>query len=171
MNSRLTQLLDYAKSTAMGMARELCPVDAAQIAGRTVALFRYEAVRKKISLLFDTAQEQFRALGVEEGLNAILSNLLGNALEAAPENGTVRVSIRRRNGEVLLQVTDDGPGVPVEVRERIFEPFFTTKAKGTGLGLSIVARRVSEMGGSITCESPVRDGRGTRFTVTLRAAP
>jgi signal transduction histidine kinase len=64
-------------------------------------------------------------------------------------------------------VEDDGPGIPVALQEKILQPFFTTKSQGTGLGLAIVARRVAEFGGKMICESPVRDGRGTRFQVTL----
>jgi signal transduction histidine kinase len=58
------------------------------------------------------------------------------------------------------------------VRERIFEPFFTTKPRGTGLGLAIVQKRLDEIGGRIECESPWKEGRGTKFTVSLsRTAP
>ena len=56
------------------------------------------------------------------------------------------------------------------MRDKIFEPFFTTKTRGTGLGLAIVARRVREMGGTITLASPVEDGRGTRFEIALPAS-
>jgi signal transduction histidine kinase len=62
---------------------------------------------------------------------------------------------------------DDGPGIPAALQEKILRPFFTTKSQGTGLGLAIVARRVAEFGGKMNCESPVQDGHGTRFQVTL----
>jgi len=67
-------------------------------------------------------------------------------------------------------VEDRGPGISQELRAKIFQPFFTTKATGTGLGLAIVARRVDEMGGTLACESPLHDGKGTRFRVTLPLA-
>jgi two-component system sensor histidine kinase FlrB len=66
-----------------------------------------------------------------------------------------------------LVVEDDGPGVPTELQEKIVQPFFTTKTQGTGLGLAIVARRVSEVGGKLEFESPLNNGRGTRFLVWL----
>ena len=69
----------------------------------------------------------------------------------------------------MLSVEDDGPGIPAALRERILQPFFTTKSQGTGLGLAIVARRVAEFGGKLDWESPVRNGIGTRFYVTLPA--
>jgi len=66
-----------------------------------------------------------------------------------------------------LQWKDDGPGIALRREKKILQPFFTTKSQGTGLGLAIVARRVAEFGGKMDWESPVRDGHGTRFEVTL----
>jgi signal transduction histidine kinase len=57
------------------------------------------------------------------------------------------------------------------MQDKIFEPFFTTKTRGTGLGLAIVARRVRELGGTITLASPISDGRGARFEIALSAPP
>jgi signal transduction histidine kinase len=90
-----------------------------------------------------------------------------NALEATPSGGRVIVSAASHDGVCTLTVEDNGPGIPVALREKILQPFFTTKSQGTGLGLAIVARRVAEFGGKMDWESPVRDGHGTRFEVTL----
>ncbi len=84
-----------------------------------------------------------------------------------PRGGHVRVSGSKNGDGFLFTVEDDGPGVPENVREKILQPFFTTKTQGTGLGLAIVARRVAEFGGKLDWESPVKDGRGTRFRVVL----
>jgi len=64
-------------------------------------------------------------------------------------------------------VEDSGSGISPEAREKMLQPFFTTKTQGTGLGLAIVARRVAEVGGKLEWESPVSDGRGTRFRITV----
>jgi signal transduction histidine kinase len=82
----------------------------------------------------------------------------------------VQVEVSRKDGNAVLAVEDDGPGVPSELREKILQPFFTTKTQGTGLGLAIVARRASDAGGRLEFESPLRNGRGTRFYVTLPMA-
>jgi signal transduction histidine kinase len=169
LSATLTQLLDYSRPDA-AVSRELRAVDVAHAAESAVALRRHDAERKQISLEFHAQVFAARAQALEEALSDVLANLISNALEAAPEKGSVRLSVQPADGQILLSVEDDGPGVPAHLRERIFEPFFTTKARGTGLGLSIVARRVHEMGGRIACESPVRNGHGTRFTVSLRAA-
>ena len=65
----------------------------------------------------------------------------------------------------MIRISDDGPGIPVGIRQKIFEPFFTTKEEGSGLGLSIVARIIQEHGGSVTVES--EEGAGASFVITL----
>jgi len=102
-----------------------------------------------------------------EAVNDIVSNLAVNALEATLREGHVIVTVASRDGACILAVEDDGPGIPAALKEKILQPFFTTKSQGTGLGLAIVARRVAEFGGKVDWESPVRNGRGTRFHVTL----
>jgi signal transduction histidine kinase len=105
--------------------------------------------------------------GSQEALADILSNLVVNAIEAVPEGGTVSVGIARGANEVMLTVTDDGPGVTSANRADVFQPFFTTKPSGTGLGLAIVERRATELGGTVVCDRPVDGGRGARFIVRL----
>ena len=94
-------------------------------------------------------------------------NILNNALAAVADGGRVDIRCRRlADGEVAVDIEDDGPGIPRESRELIFEPFYSTKGpSGTGLGLSITHGIVEKLGGSIRVESKV--GRGTSFTVTL----
>jgi signal transduction histidine kinase len=105
-----------------------------------------------------------------EILNDIVSNLLVNALEAAPRGGHVSISAAANGAVCLLAVEDDGPGIPATSRERILQPFFTTKPQGTGLGLAIVARRVAESAGKLQWLSPASENRGTRFEITLPLA-
>jgi len=68
---------------------------------------------------------------------------------------------------LVLQVTDNGPGIPAEIQQRVFEPFYSTKSRGTGLGLAIVQRRVVEIGGSVELLSPAVGDRGTRFRLQI----
>ena len=97
-------------------------------------------------------------------------NLLVNASEALPEDerDTNRIEVRLytdESGEAILEVADNGPGIPANVRHRMFEPFFTTKEKGTGLGLSITRSITASLGGRLQVES--RDGVGTTMRVIL----
>jgi two-component system sensor histidine kinase HydH len=94
-------------------------------------------------------------------------NLAINAVQAMPQGGMLRASVRRAPGapEVEVQFADSGPGISPEVRARIFEPFFTTKAKGTGLGLAVVKRIIESHQGRVALES--QPGQGTTFRLYL----
>lgn len=172
LNDKLTQLLRYAKPPVrVGSGITAATVDVAAVAARTVSLLQHEAERRRVSLSLDASAEKAEAAGADEALSDVLSNLIVNALEAVPAGGTVRVRLARRDANIVLEILDDGPGIPEYVRPRIFQPFFTTKPSGTGLGLAIVEKRIAEIGATLGCESPVLNARGTRFTVTLRPAP
>ncbi len=106
----------------------------------------------------------------------VLVNLLSNAADALHERGKVRVATGLTqldigtggNGDrnfAVIEVSDNGPGIPAAVRGRLFDPFFTTKKEGTGLGLSISQKIVRDHGGTITVSSV--EGKGTTFQVNL----
>jgi signal transduction histidine kinase len=99
-------------------------------------------------------------------LNQVWTNLIDNAIDAVDGSGTVRIVTRRTADQVVVEVCDDGPGVPPELQSRLFEPFFTTKevGKGTGLGLDVVHRIVTNHRGQVRLESKPGD---TRFQVRL----
>ena len=172
MNAKLTQLLKFAKPGTSGERAE-----AVALAKNTVTLFRHDAERRNVIVEFGppvgaagAPEEEIGVLASEEALGEVLANLVVNAIEAQPEGGRVRVSLAKKDGRLEICVEDHGPGISPEMRTRIFQPFFTTKAAGTGLGLAIVARRVDEMGGTIACESPIGNGKGSRFRVSLPIA-
>ena len=98
----------------------------------------------------------------------VITNLVGNAVEAVGPRGRVQVETRAHEGGAALVVRDSGPGIPPEQQKRIFEPFFTTKKKGNGLGLALCRQIVTAHGGTIAFES--KPGLGTTFTVTLPPA-
>ena len=101
-------------------------------------------------------------------IEQVLVNLGNNALDALDQGGRLRLALCCRSGSAILEVEDDGPGIPTEVRSRIFEPFFTTKDpdKGTGLGLSLAYEIIQQHGGSIEITSEVDTG-GTTMRVLL----
>jgi len=128
---------------------------------------RHEAERRSVALELQLCADGAKAAAAAEAVSDIVSNLVVNALEATPRGGRVRVAAVANNGFCVLSVEDSGPGIAEEAREKLLQPFFTTKTQGTGLGLSIVARRVAECGGQLEWESPVSEGRGSRFEVRL----
>jgi signal transduction histidine kinase len=163
MSAKLKQLLNFAKPSVNGQH-----VAAVALAKQSATLFRHDAERRNVILEFDAADEEISVLASEEALSEVFSNLIVNAIEAQPDGGRVRIGLSRSGDHLEIEVEDRGPGISTELRSRIFQPFFTTKATGTGLGLAIVARRVDEMGGTMSCESPVHEGKGARFRVKLR---
>ncbi len=107
----------------------------------------------------------------------MVTNLVGNALAHTAPGTRVDVRVQRRDGDVLLEVGDDGPGMAPEVAARVFERFYRADSSrtrtgpattGSGLGLSIAAAIVAAHGGSVDVDST--EGRGSRFVVRLPAA-
>ena len=122
----------------------------------------------------DAARDLPRVSGDRGQLQQAVIILAENGIDAMPEGGTLTM---RTLGEdvdgdrsVVVEVSDTGQGIPVEIREKIFDPFFNTKevGRGTGLGLAVCYGIVTEHGGRIGVESAV--GRGSTFRITLPAA-
>lgn len=109
-------------------------------------------------------------------IKGVLLNLLLNAADAMPDGGTIRVWTEvkadvRAGGLIAVHVTDEGSGVPPELRERIFQPFFTTKKQGSGIGLAVARRTVDQHGGRLYFDTPSELVQGAEFVVELPLAP
>ncbi|WP_281408282.1 HAMP domain-containing sensor histidine kinase [Methylobacterium sp. WL6] len=100
-------------------------------------------------------------------LNQVVMNILGNAADAMPEGGRIRVVTETTPETDLIRISDTGPGIPEDLREKIFEPFFTTKpvGAGTGLGLAIAYSVVQAHSGSLTVETA--PGGGACFVIGI----
>src|SRR5215472_8576710 len=164
--AKLNQLLQFSRPTVR-RGEGVAHCDAAAAIEEVAGVLSHEAERRGLKLSAALRGAQVHVAVSAEALNDILSNLVVNALEATPSGGSVSVSAFEEGGNLCVLVEDDGPGIPSALREKILQPFFTTKSQGTGLGLAIVARRVAEFSGKVDWESPVKDGRGTQFKVTL----
>lgn len=136
---------------------------------RDVAAFaKPELDRARVALVV-RAPSSAVMVPIDEGqVRQALVNMVRNAREAMEDGGTITLAVSTADvGDdgAVLEVIDEGPGIPEEVRLRIFDPFFTTKATGTGLGLPLTKQIVEAHGGSIACEAA--DPRGTRFRLTF----
>jgi signal transduction histidine kinase/putative methionine-R-sulfoxide reductase with GAF domain len=100
----------------------------------------------------------------EQKLLRVFHNLARNAVEAMPDGGRLRVTVDKQGNDLVWAVSDNGPGIPPELRGRLFELFATGKKGGTGLGLAIVKKIVDDHHGTITCDS---GPTGTTFTLRL----
>jgi signal transduction histidine kinase len=98
-------------------------------------------------------------------LKIVFQNLLVNGGQAMQGDGRIRVSIHSVDSRCCIAFTDEGPGIPPELRDKIFTAFFTTKARGTGLGLATAKRMIEAHRGDIQVECP--PGGGTTVTVCL----
>jgi signal transduction histidine kinase len=161
---RLAKLVDEFLQFARPQPLELRKADVRITAGELVDLIRPEADEAGVELTFKP-DGAFVARFDEEKIKQVLFNLVRNAVEAAGRGGRVEVRVRPNGDQVLIEVQDDGPGLP-SPDTPIFEPFFTTKGSGTGLGLSIVHRIVTDHGGKVDVTS--RPGH-TVFSVALPA--
>ena len=105
--------------------------------------------------------------GNHQELSQVLVNLLSNAADASQPGDRVDLLARASAGEAMIEVMDQGQGIPDELHETIFEPFYTTKptGQGTGLGLSLAYKIIEDHGGTLKIDSQA--GLGTRVIVTL----
>ena len=104
-------------------------------------------------------------------MRATIVNLLLNAAQAMNGQGRIRLALSRLDGKWMIQVSDNGPGIPMDLREQVLEPFFTTKARGGGLGLPI-AKRVAELhGGTLTLGFPETGGTSVTIAAPVRPSP
>jgi signal transduction histidine kinase len=155
--------------THMDQAMVAEPVDLAPSLGNTASVLKSKARSKSIAISIAVEPRLPRVRGFAGELNQIWANLIDNALDAAPESGTVEVLAAHELQHVVVLIVDNGGGIPEDIQKKIFDPFFTTKpmGQGTGLGLDIVRRLVRHNDGEITVES--RPGR-TEFRVSLPVA-
>jgi signal transduction histidine kinase len=118
-----------------------------------------------------SAPSGMTVLGARDELHRLILNLMENALRHTDPGTAVEAQVTRENGNVVLAVEDDGPGIPDELHEKVFERFFrgsSDRGGSSGLGLSIVRAVTESHEGSVRLEPPL-DGRGARFVVRLPA--
>jgi signal transduction histidine kinase len=155
---------------------ERVPVSPAHLVQQVHQLMAPQLRASSIELTIERAVET-RVLADPEQLKQVLINLVQNAAEALGKDGAIKLraedSRMALGGEireiVIIEVEDNGTGIPPEVQKRLFDPFFTTKQNGTGLGLSIAARIVEKHAGALRFQTVAN--RGTTFGVALPLAP
>lgn len=157
-SSRISELVTSIKSYShMDSEPSMEFVDLHKGVNSTITMLKFKFKRKQVAIekAMDPNLPHVKAL--EGELNQVWTNLISNALDALPDDGTGKFIVRsyRRRNNICLEFEDNGTGIPKDIQSRIFEPFFTTKGigEGTGMGLDIVHRVLKRHGGSITVES------------------
>jgi signal transduction histidine kinase len=164
---RMSALVGAVKSYAYMDRGDLVEVDLHEGLETTLTVLGYKLKHTEITVVrdYDRALPRLTVRGSE--LNQVWTNLLDNAIDALGERGTITIATRADGGCAVVEIADDGPGVPDDIAGRIFDPFFTTKdvGHGTGLGLATATRIVVDRhDGSLTLDA--QPGR-TIFRVRL----
>ena len=167
---RLTKIVRNLLTFARKRTPEKMLDDLNLVIEKTLELKAYQLRVNQIKVATDLAPRLPLTQIDFQQIQQVLINLLSNAQHALAETGrggTIRLATRALDDRIEMRVSDDGPGIPAELRERIFEPFFTTRKGrgGTGLGLSMCYGIVQGHGGTIRVES--EPGEGTTFVVSL----
>ncbi len=152
-------LLDFARPNDLRKEEQ----DLRILAEKACAVLESEAVAKRVAVLQDL--DSVRVQADPDALMQVLLNLLGNAVHSVEKGGNVVVKARKRGNNAVVEVLDDGAGIPENLGQRIFSPFVTSKSDGCGLGLSVSRRIAEEHGGTLKAENR-REG-GARFVLTL----
>ena len=162
---RMTALTEeYLQFSRLPESR-LARAHLAQTLHETIDFVRQELQQKRIAVESFVPEDLGEIRFDRVQMRRVLLNLIRNAVEAMPHGGRLSLRAERGEQEALIQVEDNGVGIPEEVQGKIFEPFFTTKEVGTGLGLALVQQIIHDHGGQITCASKV--GQGTTFSIML----
>ena len=100
-----------------------------------------------------------------DALEQVLLNIINNSRQAVDENGRIEINVQNVDNRVVINVKDNGIGIPLENRDKIFEPFFSTKENGSGLGLAISKRLIEQLGGEIVFR--ISENKGTEVEITI----
>ncbi len=180
---RVNGIVGNLLSLAQPAESKPVPLDLAREVEKCIAFVEARARSQNIDLQVACEDRLPRLVIDPAELRQVLLNIIVNGLQAMPTGGTLRIEVRRspsgvrspepggahrgQGGGILIEIADQGPGIPRELRDRVFEPFFTTKSGGTGLGLAICRSIVRRYDGEIWIEKA--EGGGTSVKVALRA--
>jgi two-component system sensor histidine kinase AtoS len=152
LNDLMKDLLLFARPPQPRLA----PTDPRPILETVVNLVRQDPGAREIAIQVKGTSDTIVA--DQELLKLVIQNFLLNAVHAINGPGSIQIDVHTIGSMCRMTVTDSGPGIPPEVREKLFTPFFTTKARGTGLGLSTAKRFVEAQGGTIAIDCPPTGG-------------
>ena len=164
--TRISELVGAIKEYSYMDQAKVQELDVHKGLDNTLLILKYKLKKKNITVTRDYAESLPRIKAYGSELNQVWTNLIVNAVDAMSEGGKLKVRTKREPTDILVEIRDNGAGIPADARSRIFEPFFTTKpvGEGTGLGLDTVARIVRKHRGNVRFESKPGD---TCFQVRL----
>ena len=172
VSEMVTQLLDVSRLEAGQMPIQKTACDLAEVARNVLDSLAGLAEERSLIL---TAPEPVVAMVDADLMRRIISNLVGNAIKFPRDNGEIKISLTPQNGEVRVEVADNGPGIPPEYHQKIFEKFGQAKDGmrkiGTGLGLTFCKLAIEAHAGSIGVDSEIGQGSVFWFLVPHSSTP
>jgi signal transduction histidine kinase len=164
--ARISELVGAIKEYSYMDQVPVQEIDLRQGLENTLIILKHKLKKKNITVVRDYEEELPRVTAFGSALNQVWTNLIDNAIDAMPDGGTLKVRTKREPLDVMVEIRDNGPGIPPEAQAHIFEPFFTTKpvGEGTGLGLDTSMRIVRKHHGNLRFETKPGD---TCFQVRL----
>lgn len=163
----VAQLLTLSRLSQEETLNDVQPLDLHKLATEIIAFLAPIALEKNIDIELAPHPGNAMIVGNDIVLGILIRNVVDNAIRYTPEKGSVKVSIISKNQEIIFRVTDTGPGIPIELRERVFERFYRilgTYAAGSGLGLAIVSQ-IAELHHAKIALSTGSSGIGLQFDV------
>ena len=171
MEALIDDLLDFSRIQSGTFSVEPSADELRRVVTPLIDRMRVQAEAKRQTLEVDLPASLPDVAVDAHRVRQVVSNLVSNAIKFTPQKGTIRVTARRRDHEIVVSVADTGPGIPQEYLSKIFDRFWQTpgtKERGSGLGLSIAKGIVQAHGGTIWAESQL--GKGSSFFFTLPLA-
>lgn len=160
INKIITQFLSYAKPLALQFKK----VDSKNFFDDIYRLFSDQAKLKGVELI-KSSDHSFDMMIDPELIKQSLMNLVQNAIDAVEKKGKVEINYFRKGNDLIIEIADNGKGIPENIKNKIFDLYYTTKPEGTGLGLSIVQKIIAEHNGTIEVFSEVN--KYTKFKITI----
>lgn len=158
----VTELLNFARTKDSRLFRQQKNINEA--IRLVAAMVEVQFAKQYIELILDLDNNEPQVFFDSDRLQQVLMNLLMNGAQAIGKDGTIRITSRSTSDTIYIDIEDDGPGIPADIKESIFDPFFTTKGQGTGLGLSISYGIICDHDGDIIVSS---ESGKTIFTIQL----
>ena len=165
------KLMTYAKRPLE--SREVSKVDLLNVAKKVISFLGYQFEQDNIKIILKAKEDNYLVNGNQNELEQVFTNIILNAKDAIKrlkKSGNIDISLLKEEGQIKIDIRDEGIGILKEIMPKIFDPFFTTKevGEGLGLGLSICQSIVEKHSGSITVQSEV--DKGSVFTIKLPEA-
>jgi signal transduction histidine kinase len=172
LRALISDLLDFARIQPDQIRADFEVVNPQEIAAESLEEVRLAASQKDIQVRAAGPPDFKPIVAARRRLRQVLSNLLANAIKFSPEGSTVTLSAHDEAEALIIQVSDEGIGIPAEDQKHIFDEFFRAsnaeEVSGAGLGLSVAKKIVDAHEGEISVESPyAQDKPGTRFTLRI----